>query len=86
VAVYRHPQLTEAGSSSQQSALSVGSQQVACTAGTQQRAGGRSGAGAGVVSVWSSIATPLVRRFTKEDEDDPKGMQIGSVETATAKA
>src|SRR5215207_1129438 len=84
--VYWHPQLTEAGSSPQQSVLADASQQVACTAGAQQDAGGRSGGGAGMVSVWSSIPTPLVRRFTRADEGDPKGMQIGVAATATGKA
>jgi len=86
VSVYWHPQLPDARSSLQQSAFSEGSQQVACTAGLQQDAGGRSGAGAGVVSVWSSIAAPLVRLFNRADEEEPKGMQVGAVETAIAKA
>jgi hypothetical protein len=85
VGVYRHPQLPEARSSPQQSALSEGSQQVACTSGAQQDASGRSEGGSGMFSVWSSIAAPLSRRFNKADDDDPKRMQIDAVETATGK-
>jgi hypothetical protein len=73
---YSHPQPAEAGLSSQHSAFSAGSQQVAWTAGVQQAALGWFGGGAGVVSVCWSIDAPLVR-FNEADENDREWMQTG---------
>jgi hypothetical protein len=64
-----HLQLTGVRSSSQHSALSAASQQLACTVGAQQAALERFGSGGGVVSVWSSIDTSLVGGFNDADEN-----------------
>jgi hypothetical protein len=84
---YRHPQPAGARSSSQHSAFSGGSQQVACTAGAQQATLGWSGGGVGMVSVWSSIDASLVTRFTEADGNDREWMQTGPlVSSDTGKA
>jgi hypothetical protein len=84
---YWHPQPAEAGSSSQHSAFSAGSQQITCITGLQQRVLGWFGAGAGGVCGWSSIDVPLVSRFNEADENDREWMQTGPlVSTDTGKA
>ena len=84
---YSHPQLAGAGSSSQHSAFSGGSQQVARAAELQQPALAWCGGGAGVVSVWSSIDASLVGRFNEADENDREWMQTGPlVSSDTGKA